>query len=135
MIPIIISSVAGFISFVILDYIWLAIVAKDFYLKSLAAHITLKDGALVPYLPAIPLVYIVAILGIWVFVISRVQNLTEACLYGALLGFCMYAFYDFTNIATLKDYPWSLTLLDIAWGTFLVTLVSGVMFFVKDLVG
>lgn len=133
MLSILISSLAGFISFVILDYLWLAVIAKDFYLKSLASHITLKDGSLVPYLPAVPLVYIVAVLGIFVFVTMRSESVLEALLYGALLGFVMYAFYDFTNLATLKNYPWSITIVDALWGTLLVATVSAVMFFVKSL--
>ncbi len=115
----------------VLDYIFLAQILKDFYLTKLASHITVKDGSLVPYLPAVPLVYIVAVLGIWVFILSKVTTLSQAFLYGALMGFIMYAFYDFTNLATLKGYPWSLTIVDIIWGTFLVGTVTAIMFFVK----
>jgi uncharacterized membrane protein len=50
------------------------------------------------------------------------------------MGFVMYAFYDFTNLATLKDYPWSLTLIDIAWGTILVGVVTAIMYYVRSLV-
>ncbi len=132
MLSIILASVSGFITFVILDYLWLAHIAKSFYLTNLASHVTLKDGALVPYLPAIPLVYIVAILGIWTFVLSRVSSVQEAALYGGLLGFFMYAFYDFTNLATLREYPWSLTIVDTLWGTFLVAAVTVVMFLVQN---
>lgn len=132
MLSIILASISGFITFVVLDYIWLAHLAKNFYLDSLASHITLKDGALAPYLPAIPLVYIVAVLGIWTFVLSRVTSVQEAALYGALLGFFMYAFYDFTNLATLRNYPWSLTIVDTLWGTFLVAVVTVVMFLVQN---
>ena len=131
MIQIIASSLVGFITFVILDYIWLAHIAKDFYLQKLATHITLKDGGLVPYIPAIPLVYIVAIIGIWFFVLGKATTHLEAFLYGAVFGFVIYAFYDFTNLATLKDYPWSLTIVDILWGTFAVATISSLMFFIK----
>ena len=134
MLPTILSSFAGFISFVVLDYIWLAVLAKDFYLKNLESHITLKDGSLVPYLPAIPLVYIVAIIGILFFVLPKVTTLPQAFLFGALFGFVAYAFYDFTNLATLKDYPWSLAIVDIIWGTLLVGTVTTIMFFVSSLV-
>ena len=134
MLPTILSSFAGFISFVVLDYIWLAVLAKDFYLKNLESHITLKDGSLVPYLPAIPLVYIVAIIGILFFVLPKVTTLPQAFLFGALFGFVAYAFYDFTNLATLKDYPWSLAIVDIIWGTLLVGTVTTIMFFVSGLV-
>lgn len=118
----------------VLDYIFLAQIAKKFYLENLASHVTIKDGALVPYLPAVPLVYIVAVLGIWVFILSKVTTLSQAFLYGALMGFVMYAFYDFTNLATLKDYPWSLTIVDIIWGTLLVGVVTSIMFLVKNAV-
>lgn len=119
-----IASVASILSFVLLDYIWLAKIAKSFYLDKLASHVLMKDGALVPYAPAIPLVYIVATLGIIFFVLPKVTSYSSAFLYGALFGFVLYAFYDFTNLATLKDYPWSLALLDTAWGTLLVGLGS-----------
>ena len=134
MLPIISSSIAGIISFAVLDYIFLAHLAKDFYLTKLAHHVVIKDGSLVPYLPAVPLVYIVAVLGIWVFILTKVTTLSQAFLYGALMGFVMYAFYDFTNLATLKDYPWSLAIVDIIWGTLLVGVVTSIMFFVKNAV-
>ena len=134
MLQIIITSVAGIISFIVLDYIWLAQIAKSFYLDKLASHITIKDGSLVPYLPAVPLVYLVGIIAIWVFALSSAADLKQAALYGALLGFLMYAFYDLTNLATLRDYPWSLTIVDIIWGTFLVGTVTAVMFLVKGLI-
>ena len=133
MLPIITSSLAGIISFMVLDYTFLAHIAKNFYLEKLVSHITIKDGALVPYLPAVPLVYIVAVLGIWVFILSKVTTLSQAFLYGALMGFVMYAFYDFTNLSTLKEYPWSLAIVDIVWGTFLVGVVASIMFLVKNI--
>ena len=135
MLPIITSSVAGIISFIVLDYLWLAKIAKNFYLENLALHTKVENGSLVPYLPAVPLVYIVAVLGIWIFVLPKVATLPQAFMYGCLMGFVMYAFYDFTNLATLKDYPWSLTLVDILWGTVLVGVVTSMMFWVRGLVG
>ncbi len=114
------ASVASIISFVLLDYLWLAKIAKSFYLDKLKDHTNVVDGALVPYVPAIPLVYIVATIGIIFFVLPKATSYGSAFLYGALFGFVLYGFYDFTNLATLKDYPWSLTLLDTAWGTLLV---------------
>ena len=132
MLSIIITSITGFISFAILDYTFLAKIAKNFYLTKLAAHIEIKDGSLVPYLPAVPIVYILAIIAIWIFVLNRVTTLQDAALYGALLGFLMYAFYDFTNLATLKGYPWSITIVDSIWGAVIVGTVTTIMFLVKS---
>ena len=132
MISIIISSIAGFISFIVLDYVWLAHIAKKIYLDNLSSHIKIENGALVPYLPAIPLVYIVAVIAIWTFVLSKAVDAKSAFMYGAALGFFMYAFYDLTNLATLKSYPWSLTIIDTLWGTFLVATVSLLMYLIRS---
>ncbi len=133
MLSIILTSLSGIITFILLDYIWLARIAKDFYLSNLASHVTITNGSLVPYLPAVPLVYLVGIGAVWVFILSWVTDLRQAALYGAALGFFMYAFYDLTNIATLRDYSWSLTIVDIIWGTILVSIVTTVMFYIKTL--
>ncbi len=117
----------------LLDYIWLAKLAKSFYLEKLATHITVVNGSLVPNIPAVIAFYTIAIISIWVFVLSKVSTLPQAFMWGAILGFLMYAFYDFTNLATLKDYPWSLAIVDIIWGTVLVAVTSSVMFYVKSL--
>ena len=134
MLPIIISSVVGFISFIALDYLWIGVLTKSFYLKELSSHLALKDGVLAPYLPAVPFVYIVAIIGIIMFALPKAHSLPSAFLAGAILGFIMYAFYDITNLSIFKDYSLAVTLVDIAWGTFLVGAVTTIMFFVKGLV-
>jgi uncharacterized membrane protein len=132
MLSIITASLAGIISFAIVDYLWLAKIAKGFYLEKLTHLVTIKDGSLVPYLPAVPLVYIIGILAIWTFVLSWVTDAKQAYMYGALLGFFMYAFYDLTNLATLRGYSWSITLVDSIWGAFLMGLVAVVMFLVRN---
>jgi uncharacterized membrane protein len=38
--------------------------------------------------------------------------------------------YDLTNLATLKDWPLIISLVDIAWGTFLTSVVSASGFFI-----
>jgi uncharacterized membrane protein len=41
-----------------------------------------------------------------------------AAAYGALFGFMGYMTYDLTNLATLRDWPLGLSLIDTAWGCF-----------------
>jgi uncharacterized membrane protein len=53
-------------------------------------------------------------------------GVANAVLNGALLGMICYATYDLTNQATLKHWPVSLTLIDIAWGMSATALASGV---------
>jgi uncharacterized membrane protein len=40
---------------------------------------------------------------------------------GAIFGMITYATYDLTNLATLKEWPLSVTIIDIIWGTSLST--------------
>lgn len=37
---------------------------------------------------------------------------------GALFGLMAYATYDLTNQATMRDWPWSVTVMDLLWGSF-----------------
>ena len=125
---IIITSLVGMVSFILLDYVWLSKIAREFYLGNLRDHVTIENGSLVPYFPAIPFVYIVAIFSIWLFVLPKSTSLSGALFWGGILGFVMYAFYDLTNLSTLKDYPWILTIADILWGILVVGIVSVIMF-------
>ncbi len=43
---------------------------------------------------------------------------------GAALGFVAYATYDLTNQATLKVWSTTVTLADLAWGTFVTGVAS-----------
>ena len=52
------------------------------------------------------------------------QDMTQALLHGGLLGFAMYATYNFTNLALLRAWSIKVTLLDLAWGTFSAALTS-----------
>ena len=39
-----------------------------------------------------------------------------AAVRGALFGVVVYGVYDFTNYSTLRQWPFALTLVDVAWG-------------------
>ncbi len=65
--------------------------------------------------------YFINAAAILLFVINPAlekNNIMYALLYGGLLGFSMYATYNFTNLALLKNWPIKLTIMDLAWGTF-----------------
>jgi uncharacterized membrane protein len=44
---------------------------------------------------------------------------------GALFGFSAYATYDLSKLATLRNWPVRLTLIDLVWGNFLTAAVAG----------
>ena len=81
----------------------------------------------VKMVPAI-IFYLLYLVGVVVLAISpalREQSPMLAAGLGLLLGVVAYASYDLTNMATLKDWSMTLTLVDIAWGA-VVTATSAV---------
>ncbi|AKO98050.1 DUF2177 family protein [Marinovum algicola] len=49
----------------------------------------------------------------------RAEAPAQAALGGAFLGALAYGTYEFTNLATLKGWSWSMLLTDLSWGIFL----------------
>jgi uncharacterized membrane protein len=58
------------------------------------------------------------------------NSLKVTLLRAALFGFVTYATYDLTNLATVKNWPVLITVMDMAWGTVLSVVVSYVGFMV-----
>ena len=114
--------------FFAIDMVWLGLVANNFY-KSQIGSLMKPD---INWTAAI-LFYLLFILGLVVFVIAPAVekgSWTHALLLGAFFGFITYATYDLTNLATLKDWPLLVTIVDLAWGTALGTLVSIITYFI-----
>lgn len=101
---------------VALDMLWLGVVAKPLYQQGIG-HLMAER----PNISVAVLFYLLYSLGVVIFAVSPQQPsgsgwaLTLAM--GALFGFFAYATYDLTNLATLRDWPLPLTLIDIGWGT------------------
>jgi uncharacterized membrane protein len=102
------------IPFVVLDALWLGVVAPKFY-KSQIGFILAKN----PNWIAAVLFYLLYIAGMVVFVTGREGTLLQAAMRGALFGLVCYATYDLTNLATLEGWPIAVTLVDLFWGTIL----------------
>jgi uncharacterized membrane protein len=120
----------AFVLFLVIDLVWLGFIAKNLYQKQLG-HL-MSDN--VNWVAAI-IFYLLFIGGLVFFAISPAVSegvWTKALLLGALLGFLTYATYDLTNLATLKDWPIQITLIDLTWGTFLGASVSTLTFFVNQ---
>jgi len=107
------------IPFLILDAIWLGLVAPSFY-KAQIGHLM----AVNPNFLAALLFYLLYVVGLVVFVTGREGTLMQTVLRGAFFGLVCYATYDLTNLATLRDWPILVTLVDLTWGTFASGLTS-----------
>lgn len=114
--------------FFAIDMIWLGLIAKNFYRDQIG--FLMKSN--INWIAAI-IFYLLFIVGLVIFVIApAVQrgSWVYALLFGALFGFITYATYDLTNLATVKDWPLLVTVVDLAWGAALGALVSTITFFI-----
>jgi uncharacterized membrane protein len=107
----------GAVAFMVLDGVWLGLLMKNFYRDQLAPIVRLADGGIAPDWPSALVVYALLGTGIALFVIPRAPTVPLAAAYGALFGLVVYGVYDFTNYSTLRQWPFVLTLADVAWGT------------------
>ena len=112
----------AFMAFIVIDLVWLGFVAKNLYKKYLG-FIMRPD----PDWTAAMVFYLLYLAGVVFFVINPAlekQSWKFALFAGMFFGLITYATYDLTNLATLKDWPVIITIIDLAWGTTLGGLVS-----------
>jgi len=115
----------GFLTLLILDYIWLWIVTKDFIIREFWNLITVEEsGSIKINLAAGLIAWLIISAMIVTFVTLKYDNIWEIILYGALLWFMSYAMYDLTNLTFLNNYSLKFTLIDIAWWTFACTIIA-----------
>ena len=108
---------ASAVAFFGLDMLWLGLIARDFYRRGYGEM--LLDQPLLLPAAAFYAVYVVGI--VFFAVVPALQNgswLTAAG-FGAALGLLCYGTYDMTNLATLKNWPVAVAVVDMAWGTIL----------------
>jgi len=120
-------------TFFAIDMVWLVLVAKDFYKQQIGFLMNPN----VNWLAAI-IFYLLFIVGLVIFVITpaiKSGSWTQALLLGALFGLIAYATYDLTNLATLKDWPILVTIVDLIWGAVLASSVSVATYFITSKVG
>jgi uncharacterized membrane protein len=114
--------------FFVVDIVWLGFVAKKFY-RSHLGFILSPDVNW----PAAFVFYAIYILGILIFaVIPAIEQSSfgKALLLGSLYGFFTYATYDLTNMATIKNWPLNVVVVDILWGVFLCSVVASISYLI-----
>jgi uncharacterized membrane protein len=112
--------------FFAIDMLWLGVIAKGFYHDQVG--VLLKTN---PNWIAAILFYLLFLVGLVVFVLLPAvekQSIAYAIGLGAFFGCIAYATYDLTNLATLKDWPIAVTIVDMLWGSILSALVSGITY-------
>ncbi|RYY92700.1 MAG: DUF2177 family protein [Comamonadaceae bacterium] len=100
--------------FLALDAVWLTAMADRY--RSGIGHLMAPS----PDWGAAGLFYVIYIGGVVFFAISPALDARRPALtalgLGAALGLVAYATFSLTNHATLRDWPWRVTLADLMWG-------------------
>jgi uncharacterized membrane protein len=115
-------------AFLLADMAWLVLVARKFYSEKLG-YLMRPD---VNFIAAF-IFYLIFIGGLVSFVIAPAvekQSWMHALLYGIFFGLVTYATYDLTNMATIKDWPMIVTIIDLVWGMVLSGSVSLVTYLI-----
>lgn len=109
-----------------IDFLWIGYLAKDLYTKNLTPVINLSFN-----LPAGVVFYVFYMVGIIIFATYPgivEKDIFKTILLGALFGFFCYSTYDLTNLATIKDWPIKIVIIDILWGTVLTTFIATIAY-------
>jgi uncharacterized membrane protein len=119
-----IAAYAGsLVTLLVLDGIWLGLVARTFYRNQLGDLMLPQPNlgiAAIFYLffaVAIALLAVTPALG--------AGSLPRALIFGAVLGLAAYGTYDITNLSTLKNWPVLVSFVDMGWGTVVTAASAG----------
>ncbi len=117
------SYIIAMFSAVLIDGVWLGVISKSLY-QQYIGDLMLKQAHIFPAI----VFYVIFAAAITVFIIDPALKsgwtTGQVVFHGALLGLVIYGGYDLTNLAILKNWPITISIIDMAWGVTLTTLVS-----------
>lgn len=125
------NYLVAFVVFFAIDIVWLGFIAKNIYDK----HLGFIRADSINW-PAAIIFYLLFIGGLIFFVINPAlekNSIAYAFVIGGFFGLLTYATYDMTNLATLKDWPVFITVVDLLWGTLLNSMTAGFSFYIIKL--
>jgi len=105
--------VAIVLTMMALDVLWIGVLARPLYNRGIG-HLMAEH----PNFMAAAAFYLLYAVGVMAFVVlpRAPGDWPMAAAWGALFGGMAYMTYDLTNLATLRDWPVGLSLIDLAWG-------------------
>ena len=114
---------AVMLAFLVLDGIWLGVVAKGVYAEYM-------QGFLRDEYPVAPWVIFYIMYSFVITHLAIIANVGKGVIFsirdGALLGVAAYGAYNLTNYAVLDGWPLPISLIDLLWGTCLTATTAGV---------
>lgn len=125
----IISALVIIFLLIILDGLWISINSKmysDMYSKVQNSPMEInKLGAIISYM--------FIFISLFVIILPRLKKanrtITDCLIQSGLVGLTIYGIYNFTNLATLKNYSFKVAVIDTLWGGLLYTIIGIVLKF------
>jgi uncharacterized membrane protein len=111
------------IVFSLIDVVWLVFISRKLYREKIGHLMADKVNV-----PAAVIFYLLFIAAMVFFVINPAaerQSVLYALGAGAFIGLVTYGTYDLTNLATLRNWPVSMTVIDLIWGSFVTASTCG----------
>ena len=112
-----IAYVSAVLAFLVLDGLWLGLVAKNFYAEQMGE--LLRKDFLVAPAAGFYLAYAAGLVFLAVRPMHPELSLANVAFYGAVVGFLAYGTYDMTNLSTVRGWPPMMSVVDLLWGTVL----------------
>lgn len=125
--------IAMLISIMILDYIWLGIITKNFIISQFGSLVKVVNGSIDVKLIYGIIAWTAIALGAMIFAVLPNETIPKAALMGALFGLISYTIYDFTNLTFIQGYSIKFAIVDVMWGTFLCGTISAIGKFIQTL--
>ncbi len=112
-----------------LDLVWLGWIMGDFYKLQASMIARVEDGRWDVLAWAASGVYLMLAYGLQNLALESSRSMS---IYrGAVFGLSVYAVYELTNLALVKNWPVKMALIDICWGTLLCSFAVGIGHWVK----
>ncbi|MBR0752795.1 DUF2177 family protein [Bradyrhizobium jicamae] len=110
-----------------LDFLFLGIVAKDFFTSQVGNML-----GEIKLAPAI-LFYLLYVAGTVIFVSGgQGASWPSTLLYGALFGLFCYATFDLTSLSLLRHWTWPVAIVDVGWGAAVTAVSSTAALLIAD---
>lgn len=122
------ATLVALASFLLFDSMYIGVCAKSHWQHQMKLMNSGKRLSISRTILSATFTYAVMIGAILGLVVSRVTDeesaFVEGIIWGALLGFSVYAIFNFTNLAIFPNYLFQTALMDTAWGTILMALTG-----------
>lgn len=122
------SYIAVLVPLVVLDALWILVLAKNFYTTQMSFLFS-KSISFTPIVFFYP-IYALGVLMLVVIPAVSAGSWFQALWRGALLGLVAYGAYDLTNQATINGWPTVVTFVDMGWGVTVTALTSLIAYFI-----